>query len=101
MKAGWDLSVFKNRSPHLMKTLYKLLIRSHLEYGCPVWNVLSKQEVQSIETVQRSFTDKIKYPFNISDYWQRLKYLNLMSLQRRHERYLVMLMLETYQLKNK
>ena len=80
-KAGWALSAFRDRSPCTMLTLYKSLIRSLLEYNCPLWNGLSLQEVRDIEAVQRSFTSKIKCPSNIQNYWDRLQFLHLMSLQ--------------------
>ena len=89
-KAGWVLCVFKARSPFVMKTLYKSIVRSQLEYACPVWTGLSIGDIQQLESVQRSFTNKIDCPSHVSDYWERLKFLNLMSLQRRRERYVIL-----------
>ena len=89
-KAGWVLSSFKGRSPLLMKTLYKSLIRSLLEYSCPLWNGLSLQNLQALESVQRSFSFKINYPSSVTNYWDRLEYLQIMSLQRRRERYVIL-----------
>ena len=40
--ASWVLSVFKTRARPTMLTLYKLLVRSHLEYCCPLWNPTKK-----------------------------------------------------------
>jgi len=37
--ASWALSAFKARDKLTMMTLYKSLIRSHLEYCCPLWNI--------------------------------------------------------------
>ena len=68
-KAGWSLSIFKDRSPLVMKTLYKSIIRSHLEYACPLWLGLSKEDTQAIEAIQRSFTNKINCPANVQNYW--------------------------------
>ena len=42
-----------------------------------------------LETIQRSFTSKID-GYNQLSYWDRLKGLNLMSLQRRRERYTIL-----------
>ena len=81
---------FSDRSPLVMKTLYKALIRSLLEYSCPVWCGLSLENIRKVEAIQRSFTDKIICPAYVSNYWERLQYLNLMSLQRRRERYSVL-----------
>ena len=71
-----------------MLTLYKLLVRCHLEYCSPVWNPTKIGEIQELESVQRSFTRKISGDRDL-DYWERLKSLSLMSLQRRRERYMI------------
>jgi hypothetical protein len=84
--ASWVLSVFRDRSPFIMLTLYKTMVRSRLEYCCPVWNPSKMQDIQALENVQRNFTRKISGCKGL-DYWERLKRLNLLSLQRRRERY--------------
>ena len=91
-KAGWALSAFRDRSPRTMLTLYKSLVRSRLEYGCPLWNGLSLSDLRAIEAIQRSFTNRIQCPPHVVTYWDRLAYLHLMSLQRRRERYLIIFM---------
>ena len=91
-KAGWALSSFHDRSPVTMLTLYKSLIRSRLEYGCPLWNGLSLTQVRDIEAVQRFFSNKIICPPHVTDYCDRLKFFHLMSLQRRRERYVILFM---------
>jgi len=85
--AAWVLSVFLDRSQTTMLQLYKSLIRSRLEFSCPLWNPLSKvTDIGKLESVQRSVTAKITSVAHL-DYWKRLKSLGLMSLQRRRERY--------------
>ena len=37
-KASWVLSVFHTRSPEIMLTWYKSMVRSLLEYCCPLWH---------------------------------------------------------------
>ena len=86
--AAWVLSAFKDRSPTVMLTLYTSMVRSKLEYCCPVWNPSSVTEIQILESIQRSFTRKISGCKDIT-YWDRLKSLKLMSLQRRRERYCI------------
>ena len=57
--ASWVLSVFRNRSPLLMLTLFKTMVRSKLEYCCPVWNPRKIRDIKSIESIQRNFKRRI------------------------------------------
>ena len=84
--ASWVLSVFRDRSPTLMLTLYKTMIRSKLEYCCPVWNPVKISDIQALENIQRNFTRKINGCQGLN-YWERLEKLKILSLQRRRERY--------------
>ena len=86
--ASWALSAFQSRDRLTMMTLYKSLIRSHLEYCCPLWHPHKVSDIQTIENIQRTFTSRI-WGIQHLDYWARLKSLKLMSLQRRRERYII------------
>ena len=44
--ASW---VFSDRSPFLMLTLFKTMVRSRLEYCCPVWNPSKITDIEAIE----------------------------------------------------
>ena len=57
--AAWVLSAFKTRDRITLVTLYKSLVRSHLEYCCPLWSPRKITDIQLIEGVQRSFTSRI------------------------------------------
>ena len=81
---GWILSVFFSRDKKTMLTLFNSLVRSKLEYCCSIWNPHLIKDINQIEQVQRSFTFRIKNMQDL-DYWDRLKSLNIMSLQRRRE----------------
>jgi hypothetical protein len=89
--AAWVLSVFKTRDRTTMLTLYKSLVRSHLEYCCPLWHPSKITDIQQLEGVQRTFTAKISGVQHLN-YWERLKALKVMSLQRRRERYIILQM---------
>ena len=84
-------SVFKTRDWKVMTTLYKSLVRSLLEYCCPLWDPVKVTEIQLLEGVQRTFTNRIGGLENMN-YWERLSHLKLMSLQRRRERYTILMM---------
>ena len=86
--ASWVLSAFRDRSPILMMTLYKTMVRSKLEYCCPVWSPTKVGDIQALENIQRSFTKKVAGCQGLS-YWDRLGKLKILSLQRRRERYSV------------
>jgi len=89
--AAWVLGVFKTRDRTTMLTLYKSLVRSHLEYCCPLWHPSKISDIQQLEGVQRTFTAKISGVQHLN-YWERLKALKVMSLQRRRERYIILQM---------
>ena len=86
--SSWVLGVFRDRSKTVMLQLYKSLVRSRVEYCCPLWNPIKIADIQSIESIQRQFTRRIR-GLKDTNYWERLKALNLCSLQRRRERYMI------------
>ena len=85
---GWALSVFHTRDRQTLLTIFNSLIRSKLEYCSEIWHPHLIKEIVKIEQVQRSFTSKIQGMQNIN-YWDRLRELGIMSLQRRRERIII------------
>ena len=92
--SSWICSVFRTRDRIAMLTLYKSLVRSILEFCCPLWNPHSLSDIRQLESVQRTFTRKI-VGCHDKNYWDRLSELNIMSLQRRRERYIILQMWKT------
>ena len=86
--SSWILSVFKDRSANTMLPLYKTLVRSRLEYCSTLWNPAKVEDIMKLENLQRTLTAKITEVRHLS-YWERLKSLELMSTQRRRERYII------------
>ena len=93
--SAWILRTFTTRSALSLMTLYKSLVRSRVDYCCPVWSTVTKQNLCAVEAIQRSFTARIS-SFKDLNYWERLKKLHLMSLQRRRERYIILDMFKLY-----
>ena len=87
--SSWILNTFYTRDKSTMLTLFNSLVRSRLEYCCEVWNPHQVKDINCIEKIQRSFTWKIAGMRDLT-YWQRLKALKIMSLQRRREMLIIM-----------
>ena len=46
---------FKTKSPEVMKTIYNAYVRPVIEYASPVWNPVYKNQIKTLESVQRRF----------------------------------------------
>ena len=84
--AAWILRLVESRSAETVMLLYKTYVRSHLEYAASLWSPHQIMNIIAVESIQRSVTAKIEGMENLT-YWDRLKALDLYSLQRRRERY--------------
>ena len=87
---AWILNVFSTRNKFVMITLFNSLVRSKLEYCSELWDPSKIKLIDKIEQIQRNFTRKINNMKDL-DYWTRLKDLQIMSLQRRRERQILIL----------
>lgn len=77
--------------PYITKTLYMTFVRPILEYASQVWSPYHDVHINRIESVQRKF---LRFalrglgwidPFNLPPYHDRLKLINLPSLEKRRE----------------
>ena len=88
------LRSFSPSNYQLLVKLYKIYVRPLLEYNTCTWFPYLKSNINAIESVQQTFTRKVCQRANIKykDYNDRLRILNLESLQtRRVKNDLVML----------
>ncbi len=75
---------FKYIDKEVLLSLYKSLVRPHLEYGNTIWNPTLKKVIRSVEAVQRRATKMVPELANLP-YPERLQQLRLPSLvYRRH-----------------
>ena len=74
-----------NRTPEVILRLYLALVRPHLDYAAQFWSPYYRKDIESLEAVQRRMTKMIQGLRNIP-YKDRLKQLNLHSLERRRAR---------------
>ena len=82
---------FKYLDADMFRTLYKTLIRPHLEYASPTWSPITKGEILRLEGVQRRATKLVPELQNLP-YIDRLKHLKLPTLQFRRIRQDILLM---------
>jgi len=73
------------KKPEIMVRLYKTLVRPHLEYCVSLWSPHYTKDKELLERVQHRFTQMIK-EVRDKDYLDRLKKLNLWTLEERRNR---------------
>ena len=82
------LRTFSTREKEPMLRMFNTYIKSKMEYCCIVWSPVSHTWIFELEKVQKNFTSKINGMEEL-DYHERLKKLNLYSLERRRERFMI------------
>lgn len=87
-RMGWILRTFTTRDAFPMLTLYKALVLPLLEYCCQLWCPSGINRIRQLEAIQRTFTSRVA-GLAALNYWERLQQLNLYSLERRRERYII------------
>ena len=81
---GMIKRTYVNRSMENILSLYKSLVRPHLEYCVQAWRPFLQQDIDNIERVQRRATRMISELANL-EYSERLRRCNLTILEiRRH-----------------
>ena len=73
------------KNPEIMVRLYKTLVRPHLEYCVSAWSPHYIKDKELLERIQQRFTRMIKEVPG-KDYLDRLKELNLWTLEERRNR---------------
>ena len=84
-KTGWVLRTFYSRKLEFMKTTFKTLILPHVDYCSQLWMPTQAQGIEKIEKLQKNFFTRIP-ALRALNYWEQLKKMKMLSLQRRLER---------------
>ena len=88
-KANRKLGLIRRSFTHMDKdmflTLYKSIVRPHLEYGSNIWTTIYKKESIALENVQRRATKLVPGIRHLC-YSERLRKLGIPSLQYRRVR---------------
>ena len=84
--SGWIIRTFSTRETRTMMKIFKSLVLSRQDYGSQLCSPHLLKSVYLLEKVQRSFTKHIA-GMHTMPYEERLKHLNLYSIQRRQNRY--------------
>ena len=83
---GMLLRTFETREREPMIKMFNSYLKSKLEYCCIIWSPNKQQYINKIEDIQRIFTRKIDGMEGL-DYHERLRELEMFSLERRRDRY--------------
>ena len=83
---GWICRSFYTRRTHFMKQLYKSLVIPHLDYCSQLWMPVEIFQIEQVEKLQRDFFRKVP-ELKDKNYWEALKQMQMLSVQRRMERY--------------
>ena len=76
---------YKTRDTETIATLYKSMVRPHLEYGNAIWGPCYMGDLKLVEGVQRRATKLIPHLYD-TPYEDRLRALNLPSMEYRRKR---------------
>ena len=87
-KIGWSLRTFKSRDETTIMTLYQSFVQTHVEYNSILTDPRLKKDIAQLERVQKSITSRIS-SLKTLNYWERLQALNILSLERRRERFVI------------
>ena len=88
--SAWLLRTFKNRSLGFMRFLYQTYILPLTDYCSHLYSPTRFSEIKSLEAIPRVWT---RHCIQIRGrhLWDHLKLLGISSIQRRHERYRIIL----------
>ena len=85
-KAGWIQRTFYCKKAWFLRHMWNTLTQPHLDYCSQLWAPNEGKDLQNIEKILKDYTGRIPEVKHLN-YWERLQYMKMNSLQRRFERY--------------
>jgi hypothetical protein len=85
-KTGQIFRAFMCREPQFLRGMFIKFVRPLVEFNSCIWSPHLLKDIELVESVQRRFTKRIPCLKNLS-YGQRLKFLNLPTLEERRVRF--------------
>lgn len=82
---GMMRRTIKSRSPEILISIYKSVVRPHLEYCVPAWSPQYIKDKDLLERVQHRFTRMFSHLREL-EYMDRLRILGLWTLEERRNR---------------
>ena len=86
---GWVCQTFASRDVNFMRQIYVSVVRPHLDYCSQLWGPSEGPLLDRLEKTQSYFTRLIP-SIRDKNYSERLKILNISTIQRQYDRYRIM-----------
>ena len=86
---GWIDRSFIRNDIYWRRHMLHTYVLPVIDYGSQIWSPTNQALLNELESIQRTYTCNTD-GLDTFNYWDRLKHMNIQSIQRRHERYKIL-----------